>query len=144
MIESSASTYSRILILFALAPASILSEMARLFTNDIIEERFEQHVAIARMRLELNEGGDFTDWYSGGGEEIIDRLDKKAQEGVTTGASFALIGLTAPFALGFEFGILGVVGGLLVATVCTGLVIKSMNKLKRAIERTPKEISNEH
>ncbi|WP_418284904.1 hypothetical protein [Halorubrum sp. DTA46] len=131
-------------LLFSLGPALIIYEISEEFTTEIIKEVFEQHIAILRMRLELEQGGEFDDWYSGDTESKIDDLDQKAKQEVVTALCCLTIGITAPVLGYFAYGLLGLSAGLLLLVLMAGASLYSAKEVKRSIERTLKVVNNEH
>lgn len=127
-------------ILIAIAPAIIVYETTEEFTDLFIKSILEHHVAIARMKLEFQNEGDFEDWYSGENTERIDELDKTSRQELTTAICALLIGVSAPFAGWFSFGIEGLAGGIAATLVCLLVILYALQQIVQTIERTPKVV----
>lgn len=131
-------------LLFSFGPALVIYEVSEEFTTEIIKEVFEQHIAILRMRLEVDHGGEFDDWYSGNSESKIDELDQNAKQEVVTALCCLTIGITAPVTGYFSYGVLGLATGFLLLILMFGVSLYSANEVKRTIERTYKIVNNEN
>lgn len=129
-----------LVILAAVAPAIIVYEVTKEFTDLIIEELLEQHVAIARMKLELQNKGEFEDWYSDENVERIDELDWNSRQELTTALCALIIGVSAPFAGWVSLGLEGVVAGLVSTLLSVLIILYALQKVVQTIERTPKVI----
>lgn len=131
-------------LLFSFGPALVIYEISEEFTTEIIRRGFEQHIAILRMELELEHGGEFDDWYSGDAESKIDDLDQNAKREVVTALCCLTIGITAPVLGYFAYGLLGLGAGLLLLVLMVGASLYSAKEVKRSIERTHKIVNNEN
>lgn len=141
-IFSGDSLTSKLLLLFAVGPAVVVYEASKEFTDEIIERTLEQHVAIARANLELTVGGDFDDWYSGESEAKIDKLDQKSQNEVITALCSLIIGASAPIFGYVEFGMGGLIAGVVVLVVSTLVILHALGEIVDAIERTTKVVNS--
>lgn len=131
---------ANLVILGAVAPALIVYEVTEEFTDLIIKNLLEQHVAIARMKLELRNDGDFEEWNSGENVERIDELDRNSRQELTTAICALMIGVSAPFAGWFSLGIKGLAAGLVCAFLSVFVVLYALQQVVQTIERTPKVV----
>jgi len=127
-------------IAFSVVPATVIYGIVKEFANEIIELLLEQHVAIARAKLELEHGGEFDDWYQGENESSIDALDVHSSQKIAVFLCGAFIGFTAPPIGFYFFQAVGAIAGFLVLLVCALFMLHAISEVKRAIERSPKVI----
>lgn len=133
--------YIRLVLVFSVAPAVVVNEVSKTFTDDIIKQTLEQHIAIARVQTELAVGGSFEDWYQNEAKEEIDNHDAKSQQKVTTVLCSILIGISAPIFGYLLLDVVGLASGLVVTVLALLLIIHSFREIVRMIERTPKVIN---
>ncbi|WP_141212689.1 hypothetical protein [Halorubrum sp. Ea8] len=138
------SVFAYGILLFSFGPALVIYEISEEFTTEIIKGVFEQHIAILRMELELEHGGEFDDWYSGDAESKIDDLDQNAKQEVVTALCCLTIGITAPIVGYFSYGLLGLGAGFSLLILMVAVSLYSANEVKGAIERTYKVVNNEN
>jgi len=136
------SNYIKFILLFSFAPAIFVYEASKELTTPFIKNTLEQHVAITRVKLELEHGGEFDDWYDESTEEKIDNLDSKAQNKVITILCSATIGLTAPIFGYLSFDILGLVAGVVILGGAIWISLRAMKRVKKAISRTTKVVKS--
>jgi len=141
MVEPANGLSSTYALIFAVGPAIVIYEISKEFTDWIIKQTLEHHVAIARVQLEIEHGGEFDDWYSGDNESEINDLDKNAQNEVTTALCAILIGGSAPFVGWFSFQYAGLFGGVFVSVICFLVVMHSAKTVANTIERTPEVVN---
>lgn len=132
------------LLIFSFGPALVIYEISEEFTTEIIKTLFEQHIAILRMKLELEHGGEFDDWYSGDAESKIDELDQNTKQEVVTALCCLTVGITAPILGYFAFELLGVAIGALLLILMASASLYTVKEVKRSIDRTLKIVNNEN
>ncbi len=140
----SESTLAFGFLIFSVGPALIVYEITEQFSTAIIKQVFEQHIAILRVKLEVEQGGKFDDWYEGDAKSEIDDLDQNAKEQVATALCSLVIGVTSPVLGYFAYGIRGAAAGLLILGVMVGAALYTAIEMKSTIERTRKVVDNEN
>jgi len=131
---------ANLFILAAFIPALLIYELTKEFTGLIIGELLGQHVAIARAKLELQQGGEFEDWYQDENIDKIDKRDRKSREELITAISALFIGISSPFVGWFSFHIEGVIVGLLISAICLFTILYALRQIAQTIERTPRVV----
>jgi hypothetical protein len=139
-IPSGEGLLAKIFILVSIVPAYLVYEFTEEFTDPILEKLLEQHIAIARLKMDLQNEGNFEEWYSGENVARIDELDAKSRRELTTTICALLIGLSAPVSGWFSYQHVGLAVGLAVAILGVLVAFYALQQIVQAIERTPKVI----
>lgn len=139
-ISSKESPLANFAVFAAVAPAIVIYEVTKEYTGLIIQNLLEQHVAIARLELDLQHEGDFEAWYSGDNVDEIDELDSNSRKELTTALCALVIGASAPFAGWFSFGLVGIGVGLVVTLLSVFAGFYALRQIVETIERTPKVV----
>ncbi len=135
---------NELILLLAIGPPLVVYETSKLFTDLLLKEAVEPHIAIARVQAEIQNGGEFDDWYVNETKEEIDQLDEKSRQKVESILCFAIIGLTTPVAGYFAFGWIGIAGGIIVLLISILVIVHILRQTVQVIERFPKVIANEN